>query len=173
VVTPGRAGGEFDFFARGGSIHHPWWWFPEPELQSAKLRVQRNRLYLTDAEAKVYGNGLLYVTGEAAFGDNDYTFEGSVRGVRGDRILPEDWQKRLTGDLGADFTVSGRDGRLTVHGKVGMKDGVLTALPVLDRLAAYADTTRFRVLNLNVARFDFRRWRAAALDQHRDRHRWA
>jgi len=77
------------------------------------------------------------------------------RGVRGDQVLPEDWQKRLTGDLGADFTVSGRDGRLTVRGKVGMKDGVLTALPMLDRLAAYADTRRFRVLNLNVARVDF------------------
>lgn len=155
LVKPGLAGGEFDFAARGGTIDHPWWWFPDPELVSAKLRVQRSRLYLTDAEAMVYGEGRLYVTGEAAFDDDVYTFEGSVRGVRGERILPEDWKKRLTGDLGADFTVSGRDGRLTVNGKIGMKDGVLTALPMLDRLAAYADTARFRVLNLNVARVDF------------------
>ena len=155
VVMPGVVSGAYDFAARGGSIDHPWSWFPDPELVQARFRVQGKRLYLTDAEAKVYGEGRLHMTGEAGFDEDDYTFEGSVRGVRGDRVLPEDWAKRLSGDLGADFTISYRDGRLGTRGKIGMKDAVLTALPVLDRLAAYADTTRFRVLNLNVARLDF------------------
>ena len=36
-----------------------------------------------------------------------------------------------------------------------VKDGVLTALPVLDRLAAYANTTRFRILPLQEAHAGF------------------
>jgi hypothetical protein len=49
-----------------------------------------------------------------------------------------------------------------VDGRLAVRDGVLTALPVLDRLAAYADTTRFRVLTLDDARTEYA-WRPGTL----------
>lgn len=162
VVRPGSSPGSYDLEGRGGTIEHPLRWFPLPEVRHARIRTAGGQLYLLDSEMRVYKSGLLDLSGEAALDGGDFTFDGGAAGIRCDEVLPEDWQKRLTGRVGTRFTVRGRGGETSVSGRLAIRDGVLTALPVLDRLAAYADTARFRVLTLNDARTDYA-WRNGKL----------
>ncbi len=155
LVRPGAKRGAFEIEAKGGTIEHPFLWFPNPRLRHAQFRTSGTHLYLLDAESKVYRNGLLDLSGEASFDNNDYTFEGGAVGINCNEVLPEDWEKRLLGKIGVRFTMRGHDGESSVTGQLAVRDGVLTALPVLDRLAAYADSSRFRTLTLNEARTDF------------------
>jgi len=157
-VRPGAKPGAFEIDVEGGTIEHPFRWFPEPRLHHARFRTSGTHLYLLDAESKVYRNSLLDLSGEASLENHDFTFEGGAVGINCDEVLSEDWAKRLLGRIGVRFTVTGHDGETSVSGSLAVRDAVLTALPVLDRLAAYADTTRFRTLSLNKARTDFS-WR--------------
>jgi hypothetical protein len=61
----------------------------------------------------------------------------------------------VTGNASSTFTVDALNGAPSARGTLVIDRAVLTALPVLDALAAYADTRRFRVLNLNEARLDW------------------
>lgn len=156
LVEPGTASGSYDIEASGGTIEHPWSWFPALRLDRARLRVQGKRVTLTDATANLYSKGRLSGSGEAEFDSGGFSFEGGLEGVRCDEVLPEDWKQRVRGQLSSDFHVRRSDGGEVVSsGRVRVRDGVLTALPVLDRLAAYLNTTRFRVLPLQDARAAF------------------
>jgi hypothetical protein len=155
LVRPGAKRGAFEIDAEGGTIEHPFRWFPEPQLHHARFRTSGTHLYLLDAESKVYSNGLLDLSGEASLDNRDFTFEGGAVGINCDEVFSEDWAKRLLGRIGTRFTVRGHDGETSVTGQLAVRDAVLTALPMLDRLAAYADTTRFRTLSLKKARTDF------------------
>ena len=79
-----------------------------------------------------------------------------MRGIKCDELLSADWSKRLTGDVASSFIIEHRSTGPLATGTLTLKNGVLTALPMLDSLAAYADTRRFRVLNLSDARADWR-----------------
>ncbi|MEC9053685.1 MAG: hypothetical protein VX633_00145, partial [Verrucomicrobiota bacterium] len=71
--------------------------------------------------------------------------------------MPEDWAKRISGELMSDFVVEGEIGRTPlITGELGLSDGHLTALPVLDRIASYTRTERFRRLSLRKADLKFR-----------------
>ena len=63
-----------------------------------------------------------------------------------------DWRQRLTGELAGEMSLSA-SGSAAPQGKgqVRVQNGVLTALPVLDRLAAWTGVERFKRLVLDVA----------------------
>jgi hypothetical protein len=77
-------------------------------------------------------------------------------------MLDATWARRVMGALDTDFKVSGPEADLVASGHATLQRGVLTALPFLDVLAAYADTSRFRTLHLNQAETDWR-WRDGQL----------
>lgn len=156
-MQPGSAVRSYDVTLGRGTLVTPIKLFPEGKLRSARARYYDRQLYLTDAEIGVYESGKLHLTGELSFDTKEYIFEGMLRRVLCAEMVPEDWKKRLLGRLESDFTVRGT-GRTpsVVQGSLALRDGVLTALPVLDRLAAYSDTARFRRLVLSEARLDYR-----------------
>lgn len=157
-VEGGGGEGVYDVDLTGGVIDTSWFGSPL-ELMSARGKFKGGRMFLMESRSRVYGRGLLTLEGEVEGGD--FGFYGVLSDVRSEELVPEDWQKRITGDLTTQFQVwSGRqDGEAgtVVRGGLELKGGVLTALPVLDRIAAYANTRRFRRLNLSEARLKFRR----------------
>lgn len=63
-----------------------------------------------------------------------------------------DWRQRLTGELAGELSLSASGSAAPQgKGKLRVHNGVLTALPVLDRLAAWSGVERFRRLVLDVA----------------------
>ncbi len=85
-----------------------------------------------------------------------------VNSVPASSILENDWKKHVQGSVsgGVDLR-GGRDGVTHVAGLVRLQDGMLTGLPVLDRLALFCGSSRFRQLPLHKASAQFRYKEAA------------
>lgn len=162
-VTPDAAKGSYRAEASDGTILLPWKWAPPMRLGRARLRYQGDTLFLTDADFRVYESGRLDLNGEMSVKGDGYTFNGNLRDVMCAEVLPEDWKQRLSGKVEADFSVQHGSRGPSVKGSLDLTDGVLTAVPLLDSLSAYADTTRFRRLALERAGTDFE-WEDGALN---------
>ena len=135
----------------GGTIRLPFGVVPELRLDRARLRYQDGLVFLTDATLAAWAGGRIQGSGELEMKSRKFSIEGDASGMKCEDVLSADWAKRLTGDVTSDFTADNRPGFPQASGKLTIKNGVLTALPMLDALAAYADTRRFRVLTLSEA----------------------
>ena len=77
---------------------------------------------------------------------SSWTANMVVNSVPASSILENDWKKHVQGSVsgGVDLR-GGRDGVTHVAGLVRLQDGMLTGLPVLDRLALFCGSSRFQV----------------------------
>lgn len=139
-----------------GTLHVPFEFIPELRLGRSKFRFQDGQVFLNSASASIWENGRLNLSGEYDVNSARYSFEGDMNGVKCEDLLSEDWAKRMTGEVESGFSVENHGGDITARGSLRVDKGTLTALPVLDALAAYADTRRFRVLQLSEAKTDWR-----------------
>ena len=156
-VDGGMGGKNFDFYFSDGSVELPWL-DTALRLKSARGKYQHGRLFLTESQMGIYERGELTLNGELE-GDS-FGWFGKVRDVRCDEVVPESWKKSIMGNIESDFKVSrigGSNKDVVTRGKLTLKQGVLTALPVLDRIAAYANNRRFRRLDLSECHFNFRK----------------
>lgn len=144
--------GTYDVELQGGMVDTDWF-DSRLNLVSARGKWRDGRIFLTSSKARVYQRGHLTLSGEAE-GD-DFGFYGTLTDVRAEELVPPDWQKRIMGDVNTKFKVLSGQEHTVLRGKVQVKNGVLTALPVLDTIAAYANTRRFRRLVLSEATFKF------------------
>lgn len=153
-VTATQAGAKNAYRAEisGGSVRLPFPKGPELRLDRALLRYQDGQVFLTSFEFGAWGGGRIEGTGDLDVRARQFTLEGEANGLKCEDLLNEDWSKRLTGEVESDFLVDNRSDTATASGTLVVRNGVLTALPMLDALAAYADTRRLRVLTLNDAR---------------------
>lgn len=139
----------------GGKLSMPFAWAPELKMEKMRLTYQKGYIYLTDATCRIYQNGHLDLGGELDLQNRGYSMEGSLRDVMCHEVLPADWRQRLTGKVESAFTVRSGTSAPTVKGHLQIDQGVLTALPILDKLAAYSQSLRFRTLTLHAAECDY------------------
>ncbi|MGD7654607.1 MAG: hypothetical protein ACQCXQ_15420 [Verrucomicrobiales bacterium] len=140
----------------GGRVSLPFEFCDEVRLKRAALRVHDETVFLNSVDARVWEAGVVDAVGEWSSRSGVFAVEGDVSGVGCEEVLSEDWSKRLTGVMSTTFAAGDRSGDVVAVGELRIENGVLTALPVLDALAAYADTRRFRSLNLSEARTKWR-----------------
>jgi hypothetical protein len=165
-VSPDAAKGSYRAEGNDGTVTLPWKWAPPMALRQARLRYHEDAVSLSAADFRVYQSGRLELTGEMSVKGDGYVFDGHLSDVQCAEILPEDWKQRIAGKVESEFTVEhGPDGPI-VKGSLIHTDGVLTALPLLDALAAYADTTRFRRIALEEGKVDYE-WEDGALSLNR------
>ena len=146
--APGAYRAEID----GGKIRLPFAQIPELRLDRAQARYQDGHVYLNNARVEAWENGRISANGDWNLRARQFTLDGEATELKCENLLNETWAQRLTGDVESRFVVGNRSGFTTANGELTLRNGVLTALPVLDALAAYADTRRFRVLTLSEAR---------------------
>jgi len=139
----------------GGKVKLPYEWAPELKMDKMRLTYQKGYIYLTDATCSVYQNGHLDLGGELDMERRSYSVEGSLRDVMCHEVLPADWRQRLTGKVESAFTIRSGSSSPTVKGHLQIDQGMLTALPILDKLAAYSQSLRFRTLTLHAAECDY------------------
>ena len=135
----------------GGTLQLPIKNLPALELQHVQLRYQDRQLFITEAKMGLWEKGSIEATGEWDMKLRQYSLEGTASGISCEEVLSKDWSKRLQGDLHTTFILEQGAGEATARGKLTVENATLTALPILDALAAYADTRRFRILALNEA----------------------
>lgn len=154
-VMPDQSQGSYRASGQGGVITTPWKMVPPLQLEVAKLRYQDGSVFLTDADFQVYDRGDLRLAGEASVKGEGFSFDGRLRDVMANEVLPPDWSQKVEGRITSDFTVSERGQGVLVDGHLDFADGVLTGLPVLDSLGAYGGSPRFRRLSLSEASLDY------------------
>ncbi len=139
----------------GGKIELPFTWAPPMKLDQMRLSYQSGVVFLTDSTFRVYENGHLTLGGECDWANGSYALEGTLRDVMCAEVLPADWRQRLTGKMESSFAIHSSSSSPVIKGHLEIKQGVLTALPVLDKLAAYSQSLRFRTLMLHNAEADY------------------
>lgn len=157
ILKPGQGRGSYEASLSRGQLLTPLSLFPRLDLQKANLRYIDDALILKNGSWKVFSSGRLATEGEIDFGSGDYFFEGILDDVQCDEVVPENWARRITGELTSTFTVEGEIGETPlIEGDLRLSGGYLTALPILDRIASYTAIERFRRLSLRRAELRFR-----------------
>jgi hypothetical protein len=121
-------------------------------LTRASARLSREDLHLKEATLTWLDAGEITARGHLRPQAGTWEASAQVAGFPLRECLTEDWKLRLSGMLEADLKAIGsRTTEPVITGKLDLREGVLTALPVLDRLAAYTGVERFKRLVLDVA----------------------
>lgn len=139
--------------AKSGTLAQTGW--PSLTIESAKLRYTGASLFVTESALRA-GDGRLHVDGEIAF---DRAADLRVRLDKVDfaPFLPPDWRLRLHGKLAGAAQVHAPlpEGALKIDGDLQLVDGQLEALPLLDQIATFTRTERFRRVALTRGSLNF------------------
>jgi hypothetical protein len=155
VGTP--VDGGWKIVGDGGHAKHAG--LPEMDIVSLRVVHKEPSLFVQDARLRAEG-GEITVTGEVTEKEKvDLQFKAN--GINVTPLLPEDWRARLHGRVAGDgrVQISLREGATAptvVTGHAELQQAVLETLPVLDKIAEFTKTDRFRKLMLNQVRGDFR-----------------
>ena len=148
ISTKGAYEGEIT----GGTIDLAKTRLPPIRLEKIRGSFRDGSAFITSADLRAWDSGRIDAFGEWDSKTGTYAFEGDLDGVKCDEVFNENWARRFTGDLSSTFSLKNNSGKMAANGKLTIRNGTLTALPMLDALAAYADTRRFRIIQLSDAR---------------------
>ncbi len=124
-------------------------------LVRATSRLSRDDFHLTAATFHWLGDSEINVNGHIRPIEGTWNMNTQLLAIPLSEVLSEDWKLRLTGQIQADLDISGsRTQTPKVKGQVQLQKGVLTALPILDKLADYTGVARFKRLILDIASAD-------------------
>lgn len=153
--NPVQGADAYDVKLTGGRLELPYPMLPALRLESVRLRYQDGRVFLNHASAGAWSDAHLELAGEADRETRRYSLEGGISGVKCEEAFDETWSRRVSGTLESSLRLANGSGEPVAGGHAVLHHGVLTALPVLDSLAAYSDTRRFRTLTLDEASTDW------------------
>ena len=141
----------------GGQFRQTGW--PVLHVDHVQARFQAPVLFVTDSLLKIGDSEQLIVTGEVDGGrDGAMDLQVKYSGLVITPYLPVDWRARLKGNASGEARVTGKwDGKegVKVTGRIGLNDGVLEALPVLDQIALFTQTVQFRRVTMQKASAEF------------------
>ena len=140
---------------RGGTLVQDG--FPKLEVARMQLRYRAPSLYVQQVELRHGTRGTLDLTGEVRF-DDALDLQAKFAGISVEPLLAPDWRARLHGELAGEATIRSRlpaSGTPSTSGTVRLVDGILEALPVLEKIALFTRMQQFRRLALNTASADF------------------
>ncbi len=164
TATQRDDGGGWNVTGRQGRLNHGS--LPALILDHFTLKANTHELTITQAQAHAEGGGDVQFSGSQQLdGDRSLAIDCTFDGVPSESFLPTDWRARLHGSAtgtvhvtGSPSTPQGLEGR----GHVDLRNARLEALPVLDELAVFTATARFRQASLQKASADFD-WRGGVL----------
>lgn len=122
------------------------------KVTRASLRLMEQDIHLKEASLSWLASSEITVSGHLKPEEAAWEAQCSFTRVPLNECVTEDWRLRLAGELEGELSCRGTfSSPPEVTGPVRVKQGVLTALPVLDRLAAYTGVEKFRRLILDKA----------------------
>jgi hypothetical protein len=149
-VEPAGASDSYRAEITGGAVKLPFRFLSELQLDRADLRYQDKQVFLKSARI-AWNGGIIEAAGEWDTTTQRFSIEGDASDIQCEYLLNPDWAKRLTGNITSNFLLYNHSTELEATGKLTIQNGAITALPMMDVLAAYADTRRFRQFNLTEA----------------------
>lgn len=123
-------------------------------ITSINTRMDARSLAVNDAVARWLGDSEVTARGDLPFEKGKpWNFSGRVSNLDLSHVLSKDWQGRLSGVLEGDYEVNAT----TLKGKIHIKNGIAQNMAVLDRVADFTRTDRFRRIVLDEATADVER----------------
>ncbi len=143
------------FTLKKGRLQTPYPGLEDLEIQEIQIKYHDPQVSLQKASLKLSEGGLL--TGQGLYHLDKKTFEasGTMSDIPTSTFLKGDWKQQLTGTLNGDYRVAKKRFQTTSAGSVQLENGILKALPILKRIAAYTNTSRFLHIPLSQSSFDF------------------
>ena len=144
-----------------GVLDLPFAILNEAELKKVSLRLVNQRVVVDQADFDVFESGKLKLDGEIDLNAStpSYSFFGMLSGLKCADVIEEDWRQKLSGDIEGKFKVKSKEGKEPeFNGSIKINEGLLTALPVLDTIAAYTVIRDFKRLRFSEFRCDFYRY---------------
>jgi hypothetical protein len=162
VLTPSEGSWLID--AHNGSLAQSGW--PVLTIESAKLRYTGASLFVTESALRA-GDGRLNVDGEIKF-QRAVDLQVHLDQVDFAPLVPPDWRSRLRGKVSGTAKVHAplRGGPIQAQGELQLVDTRLEALPLLNQIARFTRTERFRQIALTRGslRFESRNERTVLSD---------
>jgi hypothetical protein len=139
----------------GGKMSQSGW--PALSIESARLRYTSSSLFVTDSVLRT-GTGRITLSGEVEF-RKAADLQTQFTDISLTPLLPADWRLRLSGKMSGTASIHAplADGSIYVEGRMQLTDGQVEALPLLDQIAAFTRTERFRRVSLTKASLSFAR----------------
>lgn len=155
-ASSGKGRFSFPGTLEGGTLRMPV--TPPGQREQLKLDIDRASFRLTDEKLQITESTLRWkdrskgtLRGSVRFGGEWQMFAHAEQ-VPASEFLSEEWQKHLSGQFEGDAELSGAKGQPTSwKADMALKNGVLSTLPILDKLATYTRMERFKRLALDIA----------------------
>jgi hypothetical protein len=165
LITP--HGPDFEYFATGGRLKMAL--LPDLDLRRAHLLITKTRLTLYDIDLASNSSGAESIRGQANAGigkDKSVDLKANFNQVPIRSWLPAEWKDHLGGSAFGDLHWAGKDPKLessSGEGLLGISDGRIDNLPVLEKLAELSQKKSFEHLALNDCSLSFR-WKYPKID---------
>ncbi len=141
---------------QGGNFHVES--LPEMKLKDMALRWKNKNLFLNQVALGIFKDGYIDGLGEISFENSapKLDLELNVSRIDVHEVMrDEQWKKRLSGTLRGKIMVLGNPGNLHQEGTIYLEEGLLKSLPILETIAGYTRSEKFKRLALNEAHSDF------------------
>lgn len=121
------------------------------ELGKATLRASGRQIQVNDATLRWKQNSEATMRGALKYDTGAWQAFVHAKAVPLDEFLNEWWKQRLSGRVEGDVELTGmRNAPVVWKANASLKGGELTGLPILDKLATYTNTQRFKRLVLDI-----------------------
>ncbi len=124
---------------------------PDVTINQVRLRYQRPSLFITDGQLRYGSEGSIALSGEVNF-DSGVDVRAKLSGIPVTPFLREDWRAKLKGNIAGDVKIRAPMPLQTapqLEGSLSLSQGELEALPILNQIATFTRTQRFRKINLS------------------------
>ncbi len=124
--------------------------FPKLLLKEGHFRNIGNKIIMDSFDFNLFDESKARVFGEIIVSKSpSLDMECKLSDLPADKILPEDWIKKLKGLINIDININGSIDDPVIQGAAQLTNGSLEALPILDRIDEFLGTSKFRRLALN------------------------
>ncbi|QIF02129.1 hypothetical protein [Roseimicrobium sp. ORNL1] len=124
------------------------------EVTSATARLDARLLALNDVVARWMGDSEVTARGDLPFEkDKTWSFSGHLSNLDLKHVLGAEWLSKVSGVLGGDYEAT----PTTLKAKSQVKNGVIENIPVLNYVADFTRTQRFRRVVLDQATAEIER----------------
>jgi hypothetical protein len=165
LITP--HGPDFEYAATDGRLKMAL--FPDLDLRRAHLLITKTLLtiYDIDLASDSRSGESIHVQANASIGkDKSVDLRANFNQVPIRSWLPAEWKEHLAGSASGDLHWAGKDPKLessSGKGSLGIANGRIDDLPVLEKLAELAQKKSFEHLELNECSLSFE-WKYPQID---------
>lgn len=159
TVTPEPGNQEYRVLLQGGNFSLPHELAAKGSIQSALVRYRPDRVSASDSRITLNNGGYLDIEGEYLIPEKSWWTSLVARDIKCSDLLPEDWKQKIEGVIQGTARVRQESGNTPeASGSVKIDKGAITALPILDTMAAFTGTSKFKRIQFNKAEanYDYR-----------------